>query len=123
MTSYLYLERGNIHLSMDILKRLGVSISDIQRNSETDVEHKITVPFLEKVLGFTKENGVKKKFRVAKNIPVGSRMEIITPDIAVNASDVDIFGFLEVTITSIGYALNARVHIGMCLDKQRGRRK
>jgi len=68
---------------MDILKELGVSISDIERNSETDVEHKITVPFLEKILGYTKENGAQLKFRVAKNIPVGSRFEKVTPDITV----------------------------------------
>lgn len=68
---------------MDILKELGVSIDDVERNSETDVEHKITVPFLRKILGYTKENGANFKFRVSKNIPVGSRFEKITPDIAI----------------------------------------
>lgn len=68
---------------MDILKELGISISDISQNSETDVEHKITVPYLEGILGYTNENGTGKKFRVAKNIPVGSRLEVITPDIAI----------------------------------------
>jgi hypothetical protein len=68
---------------MDILKALGVSISDIEKNSETDVEHKITVPYLEKILGYQKSNGVEVKFRVSKSVPVGSRFEPITPDIAV----------------------------------------
>lgn len=70
-------------MNLDILKVLGITVSDIERNSETDVEHKIIVPFLETVLGYTKENNVEKKFRVAKTIPVGSRLERITPDIAV----------------------------------------
>lgn len=68
---------------MEVLKRLGVSISDIERNSESDVEHKITAPFLETILGYTKDNGAESKFRVTKNVPVGSRFERITPDIAV----------------------------------------
>lgn len=68
---------------MDVLKLLEVSIGSIQRSSETDVEHKVTVPFLEKILDYTKENGVEKSFRVAKNIPVGQRLELIIPDIAI----------------------------------------
>lgn len=68
---------------MDILKVLGVSIGDVEKNSEADVEQKITVPFLERILGYTKDNGVNKKIRVAKNIPVGNRFERIIPDIAI----------------------------------------
>lgn len=68
---------------MDILKELGVSVDSVERNSETDVEHKITIPFLQKILGFTKENGADFKFRVSRNVPIGSRFEQIMPDIAV----------------------------------------
>ncbi len=68
---------------MDILKELGVSIGDVERNSETDVEHKITVPFLQKILEYKGENGALFKFRVTRNVPVGSRFERITPDIAI----------------------------------------
>jgi len=68
---------------MDILKVLGVAIGDVEKNSEGDVEQKVTVPFLEGILGYIKENGVDKKVRVAKNIPVGNRFEKIIPDIAV----------------------------------------
>lgn len=72
---------------MDVLKALGVSIADIEKNSETDVEHKLTVPYLEKILGYTKENGVVIKFRVARPVPVGSRFETIIPDIAIYVDD------------------------------------
>lgn len=68
---------------MDILKILGVSIGDVEKNSEGDAEQKITIPFLEQVLNFTKANGVDKKVRVAKNIPVGNRFETIIPDVAI----------------------------------------
>lgn len=47
---------------MDILKVLGVSIGDVEKNSETDVEHKITVPYLERILNYTKNNGSLFRF-------------------------------------------------------------
>lgn len=77
------LPHTNTRAELDILKVLDITVSDIEKNSETDVEHKIIVPLLETVLGYTQENNVEKKFRVAKNIPVGSRLERISPDIAV----------------------------------------
>lgn len=67
---------------MDVLKRIGVLIGDIERNSETDVEHKVIIPYLEQ-LGYGKESGASFIFRVSKMIPVGSRLEEIIPDVAI----------------------------------------
>lgn len=67
----------------DLLRRVGVKLSDIQKNSETDVEHKVTVPFLERVLGYTKANGAELRFRVSKTLQVGSAFRPFIPDIAV----------------------------------------
>jgi len=90
---------------MDVLKALGVSIGDIERNSETDVEHKVTVPYLEKILGYTKENGAVFKFRVAKTIQVGSRFETIIPDITIY---VDGEPFLMVESKPINKTIGSR---------------
>jgi type I restriction enzyme M protein len=65
------------------IKSLGIKIKDIQANSESDVEHKVIVPFLEKIKGYTSKNGVEKRFRKAKVVPVGGRLEKIIPDIAI----------------------------------------
>ena len=67
----------------DPLKALRVSISDIQPNSESDQEHKITIPYLERIKDYTRENDISMVFRKAKNVSIGGRMEIICPDIAV----------------------------------------
>jgi len=72
---------------MDVLKAVDVSLGELEKNSETDVEHKVTVPFLKQILGYTKEKGARFKIRIAKNVPVGSRFEQITPDIAVYVDD------------------------------------
>ena len=50
------------------LRSLGVSIGDIEKNPETDLEHKITIPYLEKNLGHAKENSVDMKFRLASQM-------------------------------------------------------
>jgi type I restriction enzyme M protein len=67
---------------MDILKVLGVLLSDIEKNTESDVEQKVIVPWLKR-LGYTPENGARLVFRKSKAVPVGSRFETIIPDIAI----------------------------------------
>ncbi len=67
---------------MDILKVLGVLLSDIERDTESDVEQKVIVPWLKR-LGYTPENGARLTFRKSKTVPVGSRFETIIPDIAI----------------------------------------
>lgn len=90
---------------MNVLKVLGVSIADVEKNSEGDVEQKITVPFLEQILGYTIDNGATKKVRVAKNIPVGNRFERIIPDIAIY---VDNEPFLMVESKPINRTISQR---------------
>lgn len=67
---------------MDILKVLGVLLSDIEKDTESDVEQKVIVPWLKR-LGYTPENGARLVFRKSKAVPVGSRFETIIPDIAI----------------------------------------
>lgn len=71
---------------MDILKVLGVLLSDIERDTESDVEQKVIVPWLKR-LGYTPENGARLVFRKSKGVPVGSRFETIVPDIAIYMDD------------------------------------
>lgn len=67
----------------NIFKEVGIKVKDVDRNSESDVENKLVVPFLEK-LGYSKS---KMIFRVSKTIQIGSRDEQIIPDVVVNVED------------------------------------
>jgi type I restriction enzyme M protein len=70
-------------MALDILRFLGIRVSDIQRNSESEIEHKIVMPYLQRALGYTDENGAAIRLRVSKTIQVGSSSRRFLPDIAV----------------------------------------